>query len=297
MYPQHQGLNSSGYLPYQQRPPPPGSLPLIPMSGINHILHSGDYQFSLEVVQQPVRARMCGFGDKDRRQITPPLCARLRIFHKHTGQEYTDVSAIDTSFYTVIAELWSADGTRNHSFVNLNGESGYQQQQQHQQHLQQTDSNPYTRNLIGSLAATAFKLYDLSDTLGIWFILQDLSVRTEGEFRLKLSFVNLADTMGSSHIHTNHNYGNSSNNIHNFQNTSGYPHYQQPPPHSYQHYQGGSIDVNAAGIICSTFSQPFRSYSAKKFPGVIDSTDLSRCFASQGIKILIRRDKKHRQKQ
>lgn len=41
----------------------------------------------------------------------------------------------------------------------------------------------FTRNLIGSLAASAFKLHDTDDRLGIWFILQDLSVRTEGAFR------------------------------------------------------------------------------------------------------------------
>ena len=41
----------------------------------------------------------------------------------------------------------------------------------------------FTRNLIGSLAASAFRLQDTQDKIGIWFILQDLSVRTEGCFR------------------------------------------------------------------------------------------------------------------
>lgn len=41
----------------------------------------------------------------------------------------------------------------------------------------------YTRNLIGSLAASAFRLSDVEEHIGIWFILQDLSVRTEGTFR------------------------------------------------------------------------------------------------------------------
>jgi hypothetical protein len=31
-------------------------------------------------------------------------------------------------------------------------------------------------------------------------------------------------------------------------------------------------------------------YSAKRFPGVVESTDLSKCFATQGIKIPIRKD-------
>lgn len=41
----------------------------------------------------------------------------------------------------------------------------------------------FTRNLIGSLSASAFRLNDPDDKIGVWFILQDLSVRTEGAFR------------------------------------------------------------------------------------------------------------------
>lgn len=38
----------------------------------------------------------------------------------------------------------------------------------------------FTKNLIGSLVASASKLNDTNDELGVWFVLQDLSVRTEG---------------------------------------------------------------------------------------------------------------------
>ena len=44
-------------------------------------------------------------------------------------------------------------------------------------------SGMFTRNLIGSLCVSAFKLTDPENNLGVWFILQDLSVRTEGSFR------------------------------------------------------------------------------------------------------------------
>jgi hypothetical protein len=44
-------------------------------------------KYTLEVVQQPQRARMCGFGDKDRRPITPPPCVRLVITDAKTGLE------------------------------------------------------------------------------------------------------------------------------------------------------------------------------------------------------------------
>lgn len=44
-------------------------------------------------------------------------------------------------------------------------------------------SGMFTRNLIGSLCVSAFKLTGPENNLGVWFILQDLSVRTEGSFR------------------------------------------------------------------------------------------------------------------
>ncbi|RUP42779.1 velvet factor-domain-containing protein [Jimgerdemannia flammicorona] len=39
-------------------------------------------QFKLEVAQQPLRARMCGFGDKDRRPITPPPILQLKVYDR-----------------------------------------------------------------------------------------------------------------------------------------------------------------------------------------------------------------------
>lgn len=41
----------------------------------------------------------------------------------------------------------------------------------------------FTRNLIGSVSVSAFNLCDTEEKRGIWFVLQDLSVRTEGNFR------------------------------------------------------------------------------------------------------------------
>ena len=43
-------------------------------------------------------------------------------------------------------------------------------------------------------------------------------------------------------------------------------------------------------ILASIFSDEFTVFSAKKFPGVIESTAISKCFATQGIKIPIRKD-------
>jgi hypothetical protein len=54
----------------------------------------------------------------------------------------------------------------------------------------------------------------------------------------------------------------------------------------------GTLELNhgSAPVLASVFSDPFQVFSAKKFPGVIESTALSKCFALQGIKIPIRKD-------
>ena len=135
----------------------------------------------------------------------------------------------------------------------------------------------FTRNLIGSLAASAFRLSDTDDKIGIWFVLQDLSVRTEGLFRydprglallpfsaqlthtqtyrLRFSFVNVGVPPSNGSINGN-----------------------------------PSVNTGKAPVLASAFSDVFQVFSAKKFPGVCESTALSKCFATQGIKIPIRKE-------
>jgi hypothetical protein len=50
------------------------------------------------------------------------------------------------------------------------------------------------------------------------------------------------------------------------------------------------INKNRAPILACCFSEVFNVFSAKKFPGVCESTALSKTFATQGIKIPIRKD-------
>ncbi|UZP33875.1 hypothetical protein NXS19_001691 [Fusarium pseudograminearum] len=316
------------------------------LRGTMNLLHRTGLKYSLDVQQQPIRARMCGFGDKDRRPITPPPCVRLVIINSETGKE-VDYNTLDHAMFVLSVDLWDKDGIKevnlvrsstgpgsgassnNYSYSTLepstpsyqqqalppSRESGYPQgqglgygqeyppsvQQGYGQAPSYQSSSSYgppqqyfprhsgynadppassagppfrngygqdqnaltrmavvgtqpqgmfTRNLIGSLAASAFRLNDTDKKAGIWFVLQDLSVRTEGNFRLRFSFVNVGGA-GGLPIHVN---------------------------------QG------RAPILASCFSQDFSVYSAKKFPGVCESTPLSKTFALQGIKIPIRKD-------
>ncbi|PTB70108.1 hypothetical protein BBK36DRAFT_1166304 [Trichoderma citrinoviride] len=323
---------------------------LLPISKVDE---ATGRRYHLDVVQQPRRARMCGFGDKDRRPITPPPCVRLIITDLATGKEI-DCNDIDHSMFVLNVDLWNEDGTREVNLVrsstssspsvsstvtypyasitvgesshapygqsvpptsrdapygvsqNANYAPEYQTQPsysqssaayppggtygppqqyfpQHQAYRTETgppagvqtsvggfrgymqDQNAltkmavvggqpqgmFTRNLIGSLAASAFRLTDTSEHLGIWFVLQDLSVRTEGPFRLRFSFVNVGPVAGQN---------------------------------------GAKVNTGRAPILASCFSEVFNVYSAKKFPGVCESTPLSKTFAAQGIKIPIRKD-------
>jgi hypothetical protein len=50
------------------------------------------------------------------------------------------------------------------------------------------------------------------------------------------------------------------------------------------------VNTGKAPVLAACFSEVFTVYSAKRFPGVVESTNLSKCFATQGIKIPIRKD-------
>lgn len=50
------------------------------------------------------------------------------------------------------------------------------------------------------------------------------------------------------------------------------------------------VNTGRAPVLASAYSPAFQVFSAKKFPGVHESTALSKTFAQQGIKIPIRKD-------
>ena len=379
------GEEPSREIDHSEEPTPP------PVS----TFHDGKI-WALEVVQQPIRARMCGFGDKDRRPITPPPCIRLIVMDATTKQEI-DINTIDTAFFVLTVDLWNWEANKEVNLVKssqsnspaistvapasypytqsnmpsaqstpklvnykeipayrnnstqfdaspMSGQysastaspysipsagsmyanggqqgypvaspyqrqdtrnsysgqytNGYQQpnsassyssqngnhmmspyQSQQNRHQPPTQNNlygpsqdgtpsapqagMYTRNLIGSLTASAFKLHDTSDKYGIWFILQDLSVRTEGWFRLKINFVNVGQPMNID---------------------------AKNAPDAVKGMTHQTVKKTTAPVLASTFTKPFQVFSAKKFPGVIESTELSKIFATQGIKIPIRKE-------
>ncbi|CEP16872.1 hypothetical protein [Parasitella parasitica] len=183
--------------------------------------------YELVVCQQPLHARMCGFGEKDRRPIDPPPIVQLIV--KQQGQDSpVDVQMLQIPFFVLHVTLWSDDRSEERNII----------------------SNPpkCTRVLMGSLVSSPSLLKNTEGEQGLYFAFPDLSIRTEGRYTLRFSLMKLVNS--------------------DFQENA------------------------KSKIVAQVFSDPFTVYSAKKFPGMTESTDLSKAFAKQGLKIPIRNDGK-----
>ncbi|KAF8709528.1 velvet factor [Rhizoctonia solani] len=109
----------------------------------------------------------------------------------------------------------------------------------------------YTRTLVGPLSANASRLVDAENQPGIFFLFQDLSVRTEGTFRLRMRLMNVG---------------------------------AHPAPNAHATH----VTTTSAPVLAQTFTDPFTVYSAKRFPGVPETTPLSVAFGTQGQKLPLR---------
>ncbi|KAG7447477.1 uncharacterized protein BT62DRAFT_930487 [Guyanagaster necrorhizus] len=311
---------------------------------------SGSKLYALEVIQNPLRARMCGFGDKDRRPLAPAAVVKMVV--KRDDDSTVDVDDIDCSFFLVTVDLWSGDGKQETNLVlhpslaeryvqqtkrrtsrsgqppnptrtptppptmttdlvylepappppqqppqsfgqewqvkpdnsegpewtadNLNSlpnpssspsENVYYElptpvspspSMSKEKLSRSTDlsipplpRHTYTRTLIGPLSANATRLIDGHRKPGIFFLFQDLSVRTEGTFRLRLRLMNV-----------------------------GAP----PAPEA----GASTVHMGMSPVLAQTFTEPFTVFSAKRFPGVPDTTVLSVALANQGQKLPLR---------
>lgn len=187
-------------------------------------------EYELTVRQEPKQARMCGVGS-DRRPIDPPPIIQLRVIDKRTRQPPSHPEADDSDptyahsflqnpYYFMFASLAKPDDDAELHWLK----------------------DGKTRCTTGSVVSSLYHLKDTenrNEDAG-FFVFPDLSVRTEGSYRLKLS---LFEVVGNTVRHCK-----------------------------------------------SIYSSPFYVYTAKKFPGMEESTPLSCSLADQGIKIRIRKD-------
>ncbi|KAI9104560.1 velvet factor-domain-containing protein [Phlyctochytrium arcticum] len=154
--------------------------------------------------------------------------------------------------------------------------------------------------LLGSLVSACHMLRDLEGRKGLFFVLQDVGVRTSGMYRLRFDLYSVADAIMPQTYSTSSSPSSNSPTDRfplKFNTPSGRltcsppsspP--TPPPKHVSPPWTGSIASGPPRQSQATVFTNVFRVYSPKTFPGMSDSTPLSKCFARQGIRIHIRTD-------
>ncbi|KAH6654418.1 velvet factor, partial [Truncatella angustata] len=129
--------------------------------------------YALTIRQQPMAARSCGFGERDRRVIDPPPIVEVKVDDPLATPG--DVrEALRIPFMVMHCTIWDDTGKQDISFMP----EEYRQQ----------------RRLMGTAVASPFTGRDETGVEGCFFCFPDLSVRTSGTFKLKFILV-MADPL------------------------------------------------------------------------------------------------------
>ncbi|OAA54125.1 Velvet factor [Niveomyces insectorum RCEF 264] len=142
------------------------------LSPAQSVLVTSEYR--IRVRQQPVAARSCGFGERDRRVIDPPPIVQLTIDDPDATPEEISMR-LRFQFTVLHCSIWNETGEQDNSAMP----EDYRQQ----------------RRLMGTLVSSPFVGQDEHGEEGCFFCFPDLSCRTPGSFRLKFALVVL-DPLG-----------------------------------------------------------------------------------------------------
>ncbi|KAI9254278.1 velvet factor-domain-containing protein [Sporodiniella umbellata] len=167
-------------------------------------------RYSLAILQQPKKARLCSFKEKvDRRPIDPPPVVQILC-------DRPDDSLLTDPYFFLYATLSDLSGDSELHFINGN------------------------KTTAGAVVQSLHKLKHLDNADGGFFVFSDISVRLEGIYRLKFTLFRM---------------------------------------------EGESVQA-----LSSILSDPFQVYAPKSFPGMSESTFLTRYFSEQGVRIRIRKE-------
>ena len=192
--------------------------------------------------------------------MTPGGRPSLLPFELHQNPTYRRDAALGSQIY--LPDKYSAYPPNRTSSLDMELSSPAL----HHQPSQEPVGSPVykttepSKNLIGACHTSLQPLVGLDGKVGLFFVFQDLSVRTEGWFRLKCTLFALGD-LGLEGI----------------------------MPQEDQVHKGLFLE---GPCLASCFTKPFKVFSAKKFPGVVETTEWSEHLAKQGIKIPIRKPDK-----
>ncbi|KAL4792148.1 velvet factor-domain-containing protein [Aspergillus venezuelensis] len=168
--------------------------------------------FDLVVRQNPSRARVAGGKEKERKPVDPPPIVQIRVREEGT---YLSQHYLQSPYFFMCCSLYDA------------------------QEDAPAPISPSTA-LTGTLVSSLHRLKDIDNSDGGFFVWGDLSIKIEGDFRLKFTL----------------------------------------------------FEMRKNEVVClkSILSERFTVSPPKSFPGMAESTFLSRSFADQGVKLRIRKE-------
>lgn len=127
-------------------------------------------KYTIRMRQEPMAARACGFGERDRRVIDPPPILQMSVESPTSTPE--QISAMIRNPCSVVhCILWDPSTNRDDSAMPSTA-----------------DKRPQ-RRLMGTLVSSPFVGQDEHNVEGCFFTFPDLSVRTPGTYTLKFSLV------------------------------------------------------------------------------------------------------------
>ncbi|PIA15973.1 hypothetical protein COEREDRAFT_8934 [Coemansia reversa NRRL 1564] len=210
--------------------------------------------FQFTIVQHPIRARMCGSSDKDWRPLSPPAVLKFELF------DFEGNHVIDTMFMqhlVVHTTLWSADKSEELTVVEL----------PHNSNSKRISAAAKSRKRgvthFGKRASEP-GLEIENNLLGDYSASSSIVEDEHGERGCYFVFPNLSIRLEGRYrlrfmLIRLPSMGNCD-----------------------------TLEQMVPKTLSEIYSEEFDVYSIKTFPGMIESTPLSRALAQQGLKIPIR---------
>ncbi|KAI9762238.1 MAG: CTP synthase ura7 [Chaenotheca gracillima] len=154
----------------------PSSAPIVPLTSNplpaapSQVSRDISSRFELRVRQQPLAARACGFGERDRRVIDPPPIVQLFAKDPETGEP--DPNGLRYPFNVVHCTLWNENNSVDETALA-------------------SQDHRMTRRLMGTLVSSPFSGTDENGEDGSFFCFPDLSCRTHGKYRLRFVMMHI----------------------------------------------------------------------------------------------------------
>ena len=127
---------------------------------------SPNMRYELNMRQQPVAARACGFGERDRRVVDPPPILELKVIDAETGK--VDSENTPYVYTTLHCTLINAVTYKDESQIEPPHPNA-----------------PATQRLMGTAVASPFSGTDEHGRRGTFFVFPDLSCRNPGRYRFQ----------------------------------------------------------------------------------------------------------------